>query len=77
VSETGLLHCQQPIVCDAKGSVMDAMKGIGMLLVGSAVIDFMGMFLGYDLTGVSWSPIVVGGIGTALLNAGGTSEPKE
>jgi uncharacterized membrane protein YvbJ len=28
-----------------------------------AIIDFCGMFFGYDLTGVSWSPLVVGGIG--------------
>ena len=27
------------------------------------VIDFCGMFFGYDLTGVSWSPVVAGVIG--------------
>ncbi|MDR1594939.1 MAG: zinc-ribbon domain-containing protein [Prevotellaceae bacterium] len=30
---------------------------------GFAVIDFCGMFFEYDLTGVSWSPLVAGGIG--------------
>lgn len=53
------------------------LKGIGFLLILFAVIDFMGMFFGYDLTGVSWSPIVAGGIGAALVNAAGEDKSSE
>lgn len=45
-------------------------SGIGALLCVCcyifAVIDFMGMFFGYDITGVSWSPIAAGFLGTIL-----------
>ena len=30
---------------------------IGYGLYGLAIVDFAGMFFGYDLTGVAWSPI--------------------
>lgn len=33
------------------------------LCYGLAVIDFCGMFFGYDLTGVSWSPVAFLGVG--------------
>lgn len=33
-----------------------------------AVIDFAGMFFGYDITGVYWSPMVAGFLGTLLVN---------
>ncbi len=51
-------------------------NGSGMVMLGYlaylfAAIDFMGMFFGYDLTGVPWSPIVAGIIGQALISAGG------
>ena len=36
-----------------------------------AVIDFCGMFFGYDLTGVPWSPIVAGIIGGVLHKVAG------
>jgi hypothetical protein len=39
---------------------------LGVLCFGFAVIDFAGMFFGYDLTGVSWSPIVAGVVGSAV-----------
>jgi uncharacterized membrane protein YvbJ len=38
-----------------------------------AGVDFCGMFFGYDMTGVSWSPIAIGGIGT-LFNYLGNRE---
>ena len=47
----------------------------GILCYVFAVIDFAGMFLGYDLTGVSWSPIVAGLVGSVLVQFGeGKSE---
>jgi len=46
------------------------MKVLGYLCYAFAVIDFAGMFFGYDLTGVSWSPIVAGVIGSILVRAG-------
>lgn len=42
----------------------------GVLCYVFAVVDFAGMFFGYDITGVSWSPIVAGFIGSALINCG-------
>lgn len=42
----------------------------GVLCYIFAVIDFAGMFFRYDLTGVSWSPIVAGLIGSALVQCG-------
>ena len=43
---------------------------LGLLCIGFAIIDFAGMFLGYDLSGVGWSPIVAGTIGGWLVNMG-------
>jgi hypothetical protein len=37
-----------------------------MLCYAFALVDFAGMFLRYDLTGVSWSPIAAGVLGSAL-----------
>lgn len=45
------------------------MQLLGFLCYAFAVIDFAGMFLGYDLTGVSWSPIVAGVIGSVFISA--------
>jgi uncharacterized membrane protein YhaH (DUF805 family) len=39
----------------------------GNLCCVFAIVDFTGMFMDYDLTGVSWSPIVFGIIGTMLI----------
>ena len=41
----------------------------GILCYVFAVIDFAGMFFGYDLTGVSWSPIVAGLVGSVLVGS--------
>ncbi|HMN91348.1 MAG TPA: hypothetical protein PKD70_15365 [Saprospiraceae bacterium] len=49
---------------------MKALKNFGYLLVIFALIDFAGMFFGYDLTGVDWSPIVAGLIGGFLIKQG-------
>lgn len=46
---------------------MKILKILGYLLIVFAVIDFAGMFFGYDITGVSWSPILEGGIGSLFL----------
>ncbi len=42
---------------------------LGLLCFGFAIIDFAGMFFGYDLTGVSWSSIVAGGTGGILMGS--------
>jgi len=47
---------------------------MGFLCYGFAVVDFAGMFFGYDLTGVSWSPLVAGGIGSVLCSGGDDDE---
>jgi hypothetical protein len=39
---------------------------LGYICWGFALIDFCGMFFDYDLTGVSWSPLVAGAIGYGL-----------
>ena len=49
---------------------------IGVICVAFGLIDFAGMFFHYDITGVSWSPIVAIAIGTALLNKTDTKEKK-
>jgi hypothetical protein len=41
------------------------------------VIDFAGMFLGYDLTGVSWSPIVAGLVASLFGTLGKNLEKNE
>lgn len=43
---------------------------IGILLIIFAIIDFAGMFFGYDITGQSWTPLVFGGVGSLLLKFG-------
>jgi hypothetical protein len=46
----------------------------GLLCFCFAIIDFSGMFFGYDLTGVSWSPIVSGVVGSILISIGGSNK---
>ncbi|WP_320677278.1 hypothetical protein [Prochlorococcus sp. MIT 1300] len=45
---------------------------IGYIVYLVALVDFLGMFLGYDITGFSWSPVVFCG-----LAAGCQSEQME
>ena len=44
------------------------MAALGAICYLFALIDFAGMFLGYDITGVPWSPIVAGFIGQVLIS---------
>lgn len=53
------------------------MELLGFLCYAFAVIDFAGMFFGYDLTGVSWSPIVAAGLGQVFMNIGNKEEDAE
>jgi len=46
------------------------LKILGYLIIAFGVIDFAGMFFGYDLTGVSWSPIAAAIIGGVLIRIG-------
>jgi len=43
---------------------------LGFLCIGFGIVDFAGMFFDYNLTGVSWSPIVAGVIGGKLMSIG-------
>ena len=50
---------------------------LGYLCIGFGIIDFAGMFFGYDLTGVTWSPIAAGFLGSVLISMGGDDEGEE
>jgi hypothetical protein len=39
---------------------------IGYGLYGLGIVDFAGMFFGYDLTGVSWSPVAFAAAGYGM-----------
>ena len=56
---------------------MVAFSILGYLCIAFGVIDFAGMFFGYDLTGVGWSPIVAGFVGSALIKFGGGDESAD
>ena len=45
---------------------MSPLQIFGYLCFTFAAVDFSGQFLDYDLTGVSWSPIVAGVLGMVL-----------
>lgn len=53
------------------------MKVFGVICIAFAAIDFAGMFLGYDITGVSWSPVVALTMGSVLLNRGNTETVED
>ena len=53
-----------------EGDVMKVfLKIIGYILIIIGILDFAGMFLGFDFTGVAWSPIVFGIVGGLLVSA--------
>lgn len=39
---------------------------LGYGLYGLGIVDFAGMFFGYDLTGVSWSPVAFAAAGYGM-----------
>ena len=43
-----------------------ALRWIGFLLILLALVDFGLSWFGVDITGVRWSPLVSGGLGTVL-----------
>ena len=49
---------------------MNPLQIIGYLCFAFAAVDFAGQFLNYDLTGVSWSPVVAGGLGVIFTAMG-------
>lgn len=51
--------------------IKGTMKIVGILLLIFAAVDFAGQYFNYDLTGVSWSAIVAGVIGSLLYSKGG------
>jgi len=52
------------------------MKILAILCYVFAVIDFAGMFLGYDITGVFWSPIVAAVVGNLLMKVANKKEAE-
>ena len=57
----------RPIVNETKTNHYYTMFSlIGYGLYGLGIVDFAGMFFGYDLTGVSWSPIAFWAAGYGL-----------
>ena len=50
---------------------------LGYLCYAFGIIDFAGMLFEYDLTGVSWSPVLAGFIGYALHALGKHINKKE
>jgi hypothetical protein len=46
----------------------ESLKLIGNIFYFIAAADFAGMFLGYDFTGVEWSPLAFGGIGLTCIH---------
>ena len=52
-----------------------AIRGIGILLIIFGVLDFcLWTFGSVDLTGVSWSPIACGVVGSLMLRVGSSDE---
>jgi DNA-directed RNA polymerase subunit RPC12/RpoP len=49
---------------------------LGYLCQLFAVIDFAGMFFGYDLTGVPWSPLVASGIAWVFFQLAKMNSPE-
>jgi hypothetical protein len=43
---------------------------LGYLCYAFGVVDFLGMVFGYDLTGVTWSPIAAVILGSVFLRIG-------
>jgi hypothetical protein len=53
-------------------------KLLGALCIGFAIVDLGTYYLGIaDLTGVSWSPIAAGVVGSILLRMGDGGEGEE
>jgi len=50
------------------------LKVLGYLCYVFGVIDFAGMFFEYDLTGVSWSPIIAAFAGSLFIYIGKQKE---
>ena len=50
---------------------------LGYLCVGFGILDFGASFFGYDLTGVQWSPIAAGLVGSVLINLGGGDKSSD
>lgn len=48
-------------------SIDKKILGYGLIVFG--IIDFLGMYIGYDITGVSWSPILAFLLGSIILNS--------
>ena len=54
------------------------LRMLGYCCCAFAVIDLGTYYLGVaDLTGVSWSPIAAGVLGSVLVNLSGTEEPGQ
>jgi hypothetical protein len=47
---------------------------LGFLCIVFGIIDFLGMFFHYNLTGVSYSPIIASIVGSVLIKQGSKLE---
>jgi hypothetical protein len=45
---------------------------LGLICYAFGAVDFMGMFFHYDITGVSWSPIIAGIVGSIFFSVANT-----
>ena len=52
-----------------RGAKYVALTAVGAVLGALAVVDLLGLYLGYSLTPVWWSYLVFGGIAAAALTA--------
>ncbi len=79
VAKTKLeVSCQKFVIIEICNNKINEifMKKLGTLLQILAIVDFAGMFFGYDLTGQSWTPIAFGFAG-AVLSLLGKSNDEE
>ena len=52
------------------------LRVLGLICYVFGLVDFAGMFFHYDITGVPWSPIVAGLIGSAFIGIGNAKEKE-
>ncbi len=60
----------QMINSNANNQTTTVLTVLGLMCYGFGMVDFAGMFFHYDITGVPWSPIVAGIIGSILCSFG-------
>ena len=54
--------------------MVSTLMALGMICYAFGLVDFVGMFFHYDITGVSWSPIVAGFVGSIFISTANTKK---